>query len=176
MIARSSCANEGAPLYRSTTPRVSASGVIALWERRLISALNVGRSRTTVKQCASIEQLARDLLSNKKYKGVQHLVRLTRDEFERNAPIEDAKAFSREYDAMVDSWYAERCGTRIPSLAEVHCAEEHAEGMKEEAETEFSYDRSPRNAAKLLSAIEAHRAADELLARVARAALNGVRV
>lgn len=172
----SSSASTVRPSYTSATPPIHASGVIDLWERRLIDSLKIVRARTTVPQSSVIENLSRDFISNKKYKGVRHLVRLTHDAFNRNAPIEDEKAFSREYDAMVDSFYSERCGMRIPSLAEAHCAEERAEAQKEQAETEFSYDRSPRHAARLLSAIEAHRAADEMLARVARAALNGVRV
>jgi len=134
------------------------------------------RSRTKGKQRRTIAQIAKGFIQKLAFKGLVHLVTLARDAFERGAPIEDLKAFSREYDSIVEGWYADRLSQQLPALELVHRAEEHEEAMKEECETAFSYSRTPFNAARLLAAIERHTNADGQLARVARAVLGGATV
>lgn len=158
------------------TPPVTFSGVIEIGEMKLLSSCRVMRHRCKKLQSAVIEALARDFITNKSYKGMRHLVRLSRDAFERGAPTDDLKAVSREYDAMIDGWLAERDGWNLLSLADAQLAEEKAQATKEVRETEFRNDPSPANATALLGAIEVHRMADNQLARIARAALNGARI
>lgn len=104
--------------FRNAFTASGESGCVGIHiaEARLLQSLRVSRSHTTRRQSVTIDTLARDLIQKRRYVGIRHLLEISRDAFDRGAPVKDVKAFSREFDAVVDGWYTEREGSELPSL------------------------------------------------------------
>lgn len=148
-------------------PAKSKQGIIDDGVEQLRGSLRLMRSDTKGRQPRSVSTIAKAFIQKLLFKGLIHLVTLSRDAFDRHAPIENLKAFSREYDAMIDGWFAERDGLESVCIQEVHGAEEHSEGIQEEAEVALSYDQCPRTASNFIAAAARHIESIKRMMRVA---------
>ncbi len=141
---------------------------VSVAERRLLTALRRSRSASTKKEeIPEAEDIYRGV-SNHRYQGPRHFAVLLYDAFLRGAPESELRAVEMELSALVSSWIRERDGEKPLPLSVAHRAEEMAEGEREVAELDFSYDPSPATAIRLIEAIDRHEIANAPLEMCAR--------
>lgn len=127
------------------------------------------RSATRKEHCLKAENTRREIRRHRILPN-QHIVTVLRDAYERGASQADVEAYFREGLAMVGHWYkAERVA--LP-LSEAHKLEEHAEGVKEDRETDFIHDPSPRNAFLYLESFDSYDTKSQALREKARAVVH----
>lgn len=124
-------------------------------ERVLRDALRRSRRHTTApERNPRVKQKALDLFSRgdeARSRTIDTIIAIAYDAFQRGAPAADVKEFGVVFCAIVDSWY-KGDGEEVCTLAELHAAEEAAQGDKERAEIALAHDRSPANIAWFLDA------------------------
>lgn len=115
----------------------------------------------------AVRQLAKDYLSRPREKGIEHIVALIVDQA-RRGDLVGAERIGRELIGIARLEYRRVQDVTPVSLAEAHRAEEHAEGLLDEAECALAYERSPANVERLLERSAAYHIAREQLDDCAR--------
>lgn len=123
----------------STTPIHTAAVAHRPAVAQLKDALRRARERATGKQPGRLATIAKGNLSSERYRAVEHLLALGYDSIDRGAQLEDAEEFAYVYIALMRARFQAKHGDRFDfsrtTLADLHAAEEEAQGRKELAET-----------------------------------------
>jgi hypothetical protein len=161
-------------LVKRTT---SYSPTVAEIAENLLDALRAAR-RSTTKPASDLptQHIAKAILRNDRRQfACHHIAAILVDAFNRGAPEEDVQGFAEELKAEIHFLYTQRDGTTPEPLPEAHQAEEHAEGIAEEAELAYVYQPSAPTFFRLQEAKQAHfNASMKLLETARQQALRGI--
>jgi hypothetical protein len=163
----------GDPEMQTTTTRSDrVADIVARGTDLVKDAIRQGRARTTQSQRNGYtRQLAKDVLSrgdDPRSRCVEQIVALVVDVVQRGKLLDAYEIIWRLTSVAVEAHHQEHGAEPDMTWEEAHLAEEHAEGLVEEAETALVHRPTRANLDRYLFAAAAHEQARTNLNRIVR--------